>query len=435
MNSVAVLIHHSAEQVAQNLHRARRVTGRRHRAGNASDAQDIQEMALLVRDCATTFYPLGHSGYSTSHGLSPDLGLALFRCLLSAMHAGSTQAEGFAQCAAQVCATHLSQGSDSWLVDEMMASGDSAGSVEERPVEIAQWEATVSGAVALALLGLENGDGTGASGAQVAIDETQKATVLSTFAGLPLSHKTVHLFTTVARDHRLLAQHSAAIDCLLRAVERWLDELVARLCASAAPPAYDKVGQIPAGGGSDGAASAAPVLISAVDFDMLGGVMEMFRVLVPHLHPANALALFDLALKVLALLPTEHAGCDATGYTDAMLEGIVRCIARGGGVARIPAAALSHACTVSGERTRSLLAQLLPEHMLSDLSPMVRAEAFCTLAASLSLDWVRRCGHTVLGACVAQPCSEEGGVDGGGAGRNRVDELLRLLHLGAGAPH
>lgn len=409
--------------VMQNLHCARRVSGGPC-DGNASDTQNLQEMALLVRDCAIAFYPLG---YSTTHAMSLDLGLALFRCLTSAMYAGYTQAERYAQCAAQVCATHLSQGSSQWLI-EMMRSGDSTSSSDDGPVEAAQWDSTVSGAVALALLGLENGDGTGASETQVAIDETQKATVLSTFAGLPLSHKTVHLFTIIARDHRLLAQHSAAIDTLLTAVERWLDELVARLCASSAPPAYDQVG---IGGGRTEVPAASPVVILAVDLDMLGGIMEMLRVLVPNLHPTNALRLFDLALKVLALLPAEHAGCDATGYTDTMLEAVVRCIARGGGVARIPAAALAQACAVSGERTRSLLAQLLPEHMLSDSSPMVRAEALRTLGSSTSPDWVQRCGHTVLSACIAQPRGEGGTADAGGGGRNRVDDLLRMLHLDA----
>jgi hypothetical protein len=313
----------------------------------------------------------------------------------------------------------------------MMQSEDATGSSNDGPGEVPQWEATGSGAVALALLGLENGDGTGASDTQIAIDETQKATVLTTFARLPLSYKTVYLFTIMARDHRLLAQHSAAIDTLLTAVERWVDELVARLCASSAPPAYDRVGQMPVGGGCDGMAAASPVVILAVDLDMLGSIMEMLRVLVPHLHPTNALRLFDLALKVLALLPEEHAGCDANGYTDAMLEAVVGCIARGGGVARISSAALAQACTVSGERTRSLLAQLLPEHMLSDPSPMVRAEALRTLGCSTSSDWVQRCGHTVLSACIAQPRSEDGTADAGGGGRNRVDELLRVLHLDA----
>ena len=84
--------------VTQNLHRARRVSGRPH-DGNASDTQNLQEMACLVRDCAMAFYPLG---YSSTHALSLDLGLALFRSLTSAIYAGYTQTERFALCAAQI---------------------------------------------------------------------------------------------------------------------------------------------------------------------------------------------------------------------------------------------------------------------------------------------------------------------------------------------
>ena len=62
-------------------------------------------------------------------------------------------------------------------------------------------------------------------------------------------------------------------------------------------PSYAKVGQMSGGGGggSDGtaAAVATPVVIAAVDLDLLGCVIEMLRVLVPHLHPSNALLLLD----------------------------------------------------------------------------------------------------------------------------------------------
>ena len=416
---------------AQLLHRAHRA---RSPAGSRADpaANQVQETALLVRDCAMVFYPLGQSA---ARGLSPDLGLALFRCLLSAIHAGYTQTERFAECAAQVCAMHLSQGSTRWLV-EMLSSDDAADLTKADPIEVAQWGAANSGAVALALLGLESGDGTGTSGSHVTLDDTQMAAVLSTFAGVPISHKTLYLFTTLGRDYRLLAHHSAAIGTLLSNLERWVGELVGRLSASTAPPSYAKVGQMSGGGGggSDGtaAAVATPVVIAAVDLDLLGCVIEMLRVLVPHLHPSNALLLFDLALKVLALLPAEHSGTDATGYTDTMLEAVIRCIASGGGVARISAAAFSQACTVSGVRTRSLLAQLLPEHMLSDPAPMVRAEALRTLGTSASSDWVQRCGHTVLSASIARAGGSGSASDadrGDGRGSNRVDEVLRLLHL------
>ena len=392
-----------------------------------------QETALLIRDCAMAFYPPGRRDW---HGTgSPQLGEALFKCLLSAMSAGYTQAERFAECAAQVCAMHLSRGSTRWLV-EMLGKDESAdretaelaGEVED-PVELARWGATVSGAVALALLGLDSGDGTGvASGAApVQLDEPQTALALSAFAGVPVSHKTLHLFTVLGRDHRVLALHSDAVGVLLVSVSGWIGGLVTRL--SAPPPSYVQAERTFGGGVSP--VAAAPVVIAAVDLDLLSCVIEMLRVVVPHLHPANALLLFDLALKVLALLqPADRS--EASGYTDVMLESVIRCIAGGGGVACISAAALGQACMISGVRTRSLLAQLLPEHMLSDPAPMVRTEALRTLGALPSVEWVARCGHTVLTASIARAVGSsdsDSDAGGGGGGGHRVDEVLRLLHL------
>lgn len=411
--------------VAQELNRACRARWHQSVAGSTTggptlNAVYVQEITLLVRDCSMMFYPLGQSA---ARGSSPGLGVLLFRCLLSAMHAGFNQTERFAECAAQVCAIHLGQGASQWLVD-MLSSKDEApvgvALTSQDQHEVNTWGLTAAAAVTLALLGLDGGDGTGASGTQVTIDQTQIAAVLSACVEAPISHKTLHLFTILGRDYRVLAPHADAIGALLSNIERWISDLVVRLSASAAPPSYALVGQL--GGDSNGAIASSPVVIAALDLDMLRCVMETLRVLVPHLQPTNALLLFDLALKVLALLPTE----EVTGYTDAMLEAVIRCIAQGGGVARISAAALSQACTVSGVQTRGLLAQLLPEHMLSDPSPLVRAEALRTLGLSASPERVQLCGHIVLSASIARA---DGSDSDNAGGSNRVDEVLRLLHL------
>ena len=422
-------------------------------ASRGRDGALEQESILLLRECVSAFY----QGQLQGVRASVALGQTLFRGLLSAMHAGAEERRPCADCAATVCATHLAHGSLGWLA-EMLAGGPAVGGAsgwvpaapaapdpavpqpgalypapapEPEPayappaappggtaVAAARWNASVSGAVFLALLGL--GDSTTAAASfsgRALLDEAQCAAALSTAAAVPLSHVSLQLFTTLGHGSPLLAQHPQVIATLLAGVERWIGELVGRLAQPQPAQPYEYAGGQPQ-----------VVVIDAVDLDLLVGLTEMLRAMIPHLQPPNALLLLDLALKAIALLPAEHAHTDATVYTDEMLEAIIHRITAGGGGGSISSAALAQACMVSGVRTRSALARLLPERLLSDPSPLVRAEALQTLGASPDLEWVGRCAATVVTASIARAQSSSEQSDGA-SGQTKVDEVLRLLRL------
>ena len=131
----------------------------------------------------------------------------------------------------------------------------------------ARSNASISGAVILALLGLGDGATAAASfSGRDLLDEAQCAAALSTAAAVPLAHTTLQLFTTLGHGSPLLAQHPQVIATLLAGVERWIGELVGRL-AQPQPAQYMYAGGLPQ-----------VVVIDAIDLDLLVGLTEMLRV-------------------------------------------------------------------------------------------------------------------------------------------------------------